>query len=110
MIILICLWIRFLKLNFFFWENFRFTCSCKNNTEIPWALYQIPPVVTSSKTVVHCHSKDVGINTAKIQDISITLTLPFYSHTHVYSVPTPSLTPTTTNLSIPKFCHFKNVI
>lgn len=82
-------------LKFKFWDNHSFPCNCKNEyREIPCALYPVPPMVTSYKTILEYHSQDTDIATVKTLSISITtriLMLSFHNHAYIPFHPCLSL-------------------
>ena len=82
-------------LKFKFWDNHSFPCNCKNEyREIPCALYPVPPMVTSYKTILEYHNQDTDIAIVKTLSISITmriLMLSFHNHTYIPFHPSLSL-------------------
>lgn len=81
-------------LNFLYSDNFNSHVIVKNNTDLLILFIQLPPMVTSYKTIIQCHSEDIDIDTVKIQIFPSpqgSLMLPFYSYTHFPPAPTPFL-------------------
>lgn len=75
--ILLVFWICFFSNKLFYFEIIVFHISCKKE----W----FPPVITSYNTVILYHNQGIDIDTVRIQNVSITTRIPYFTLWPLYS-------------------------
>lgn len=107
-------YIWFCLKNSLFWDNYRFTCSSKKEHRDTTYPNQIPPMVTSCKTI----NVTTRVLISWVQNITLITRTPYDSFLQPYLVLFQSLLPKPiVNLwqplicsPLPQLCHFKNVV